>query len=374
MKAVKTNALVPGLILAKDLYQTSGILLLNVGTVLTGDLIKKLEFFGFTEVMVEEPPVSLKEQEEELMKPQILATHEKVVGLTANLMSSGAPTEIDPKILKILVGDLDSQLDLNTNVFLSLSHLKHYDNYLFSHVVNVCILSLVIGRELKMEPDTLKDLGVSALLHDVGMIKVNPALYDHERSLAPGELTEVRRHPEYGFQMLLESGNYPQRVLSGVREHHERADRSGYPRGIGNEEAHEFGKIIAVADVYDACISPRKYRQRLTPYEAIKNLLGHSKLFDVKVLKAFVACMAIYPIGSFIRLNSGEIAKVVRINSGVPFRPEIAILTDRKGEKLEKPVRINLNNKEYAQTYIQETLERTETEKILGLLGEEGKM
>lgn len=368
MKLVKTSTLVPGMILAKDLFQSSGILLLNEGIVLTGDLIKKLEFFHFSEVMVEEPPLSLKEQHEKLIRPQILATHEKVVWMADSIMSSSEPGEIDPKILRAMVGDLDSQIDLNSDVLLSLSHLKFYDNYLFSHAVNVCILALLIGKELKLDPDELKDLGLSALLHDVGMVQINTSLYDHNRSLASGELTEIRRHPDYGFKSLYASGKYSERVLYGVWQHHERLDGSGYPKGLKDPEIHLFGKIIAVADVYDACISPRRYRERFIPYDALKNLLGHFQLFDLKILKAFVASMAIFPIGSIVKLNSGEIARVIRITYGAPFRPEIQIFFDRNRVKLDQPIRINLSEKEYVQTYIQETLERKEAEEITRLL------
>jgi HD-GYP domain len=220
-----------------------------------------------------------------------------------------------------------------------------------------------------MPPEELKELGMAALLHDFGMTKIDPGIYDQGNKLTPEQWQVMKKHPDYGYEMLSQNDFSPQ-VLLGVRHHHERINGSGYPLGLKGPEISQYGKIIAVADVYDACISPRKHRKRFTPYEALKILLGDSHLFEIKILKAFIASMAIYPIGSFIRLNTGEIAKVIGINPGAPFRPEIRIYFDSSARKLDEPVRINLTAEEYTQTYVQETLERDESEKIYQLLDE----
>jgi HD-GYP domain-containing protein (c-di-GMP phosphodiesterase class II) len=369
MKLVKISTLVPGMIVSKDVYQDTGVLMLNEGTALTSELITKLKYWGFSEVLVEDIQPNFKEQQEALLAPKISAAHDRVVGITQNLMTSNNYKEADSFLLRGMVGDIESQIDLNSDLLLNLSHLKTYDLYLFSHVVNVCVLSVIIGRELRMHPEELKDLGMTALLHDFGMIKIDRLVYDQDSKLTLEQWQEIKKHPDYGYEMLSENDISPE-VLQGVRQHHERINGSGYPLGLKGPEISQFGKIIAVADVYDACISPRKHRKRFTPYEALKILLGDSHLFEIKILKAFIASMAIYPIGSFIRLNTGEVAKVIGINHGAPFRPEIRIYIDSSRQKLDEPVRINLTSDEYTQTYVQETLEREETEKIYQLIGE----
>lgn len=368
MKLVQVSALVPGMILAKDIMQNNGILLLNQDTILTAELITKLKFWGFYEVEVEEPPISLKDQQEAAIAPQIAAARDRVVDITQNIMTSGDAKDIDQNLLRGMVGDLDSQIDLNTNVLLNLSHIKTHDNYLFSHVTNVAILAMIIGKELKLSEQEQKDLGLAALLHDFGMTKVNNSIYDKSHALSPEEWAEIKQHPDHSVELLKQSGSFPEAILRGVHEHHERIDGSGYPRGIKGSDIHLFGKIIAVADVYDACISPRIYRKRMVPYQALKNLLGQPHLFDIKILKSFVACMAIYPIGSIIKLNTGETAKVIGINQGAPFRPEIRIYLAQNGEMVKPPVRINLFDGQYIQTYIQNTLEQEESEKIYEMI------
>jgi HD-GYP domain-containing protein (c-di-GMP phosphodiesterase class II) len=368
MKPIRVSALVPGMIVAKDIFDATGLLMLNEGSILTAELITKLEYWGLEEAFIEEPSPSLKEQQEIAITPQIMAAHERAIDLTGNLMANPEIKDGDSLIFKGMVGDIENQIHLNSNVVLNLCHLKTHDNYLYSHAVNVSIVAIIIGRELRLDDITLKNLGLSALLHDFGMTKINKSVYDQNRKLTIEEWAEIKRHPVYGYELLSGSGNFADEVLLGIRQHHERFNGSGYPDGLSGEGIHLFGRIIAVADVYDACLSLRKHRQRMTPYETLKNLLGESRLFDIKILKALVTSMAIYPIGSFVRLNTGEVAKVVGINHGYPFRPEIRIYLDRNHHKLERPIRINLADEEYTQTYIQETLDYQESEKMYTLL------
>ena len=196
MKLVHVSVLVPGMILAKDIFQQNGILLLNKDTVLTAEIITKLKFWGFSEVEVEEPPISLKDQQEIALAPQIAAAHERVIDITENIMSPGDVKEIDANLLRGMVGDLDSQIELNTNVLLNLSHIKTHDNYLFSHVTNVSILAMIIGKELKLSEQELKDLGLAALLHDFGMTQISRSIYDKNQLLSPDEWLEIKRHPK----------------------------------------------------------------------------------------------------------------------------------------------------------------------------------
>jgi len=372
MNLVKIDALVPGMVVSRDIYNQSGLLIVSEGTKLTSDYIQKLLNWNFTEIYVEEPSLSVIEQQEAAIAAQMSVTHDRVVGITQNILSQDNAEMLDPVLLQGMVGDLNEQIDLSSNVLLNLSHMKTYDNYLFAHSVNVCVLSLIIGRAIKLSAEQLRELGLSALLHDYGMIQLERSIYDHDRKLTNEEWEKIKSHPRFGYDMLLASGNFSEQMLSGVLEHHEREDGSGYPDGKTDDAIGLFGKIIAVADVYDACVSMRKHRPRLTPHEALRNLLGNSHLYDLKILKAFITAMAIYPIGSIVKLNSGEVAKVVGINYGQPFRPDIRILIDRQGNCLEKPIRLNLNEQEYSHTYIQEIMEGNALEEIYALLEKNG--
>jgi HD-GYP domain-containing protein (c-di-GMP phosphodiesterase class II) len=370
MKTIAVEALVPGMVVARDVYTRNGQLIVSEGTKLTLDIIMKFTNWGIFAISIEEPTFSQKDQQEKLIAAQISVAHDRVVGITENIFANNDTGAIDPDLLRGMVGDLDNQLELNSNVLLNLSHLKSYDNYVYLHSVNVCVLTLIIGKKLKLSVNELHDLGLAAVLHDYGMIRLDSAIFNHERRLTDAEWLKIKGHPYDGYEMLKKSGAFNEAILAGILDHHERLDGSGYPNSKNGDRIHLFGKIIAVADVYDACISPRKHRPRLTPNEALKNLLGQAHLFDINILKAFVAAMAVYPIGCFVRLNTGEIGKVIGINDSSPFRPEIRIVLDRQRQKLEPPIRINLLDEEYVHTYIAETLSGSELDEVYRLLEE----
>ncbi len=365
MKVIKTADLVPGMILARDVHNPNGLLLARKGMKVTGDLIRKLTAWSHLELEIEEKTDVLLEKEEKKLIAEVSQIHERVINLTENLMlSMDDPSELNPNMLKGMVGELKNQIDTNSNILLNLSHLKKYDHYIFSHVVNVSVLSLIIGRELGLSALELRELGMAALLHDIGMTKIEREIYDQKERLTPEQWQEIKRHPKLGADSLGDTEDFSEAVLRGIREHHERCDGSGYPQGLVEAEIHLFAKIIAVADVYDACISLRKYRARLTPRDALENLFKQSKLFGMEILKAFISAMAVYPIGTFIKLNTGEIGKVIGISHGEPFRPELSIYYNRSGELLDKPLRINLNNDENSLICIDYTIEGMELKKI----------
>lgn len=371
MKKIDNSALVPGIVLARDVFDLdTGILMISAGTTLTPELIKRLERFDSIDIYVKEFSATVQEEHEKRLTDKIAVEHQRVLNKAKTLMARNQEKAPDVNLLQNMVGDIQSQIELNSNVLLNLSHIKVFDDYLFTHVVNVAMLALIIGRQLKMSEEELKELGLAALLHDFGMTRLEYAIYDHSRQLTAAEWEEIKRHPDYSAEMVQKSGDYSEKVLAGIKDHHERMDGSGYPSRKKGADIGTFAKIIAVADVYDACISRRKYRKPLTPRQALKNLLGESHLFDLTILRAFIAAMAIYPIGSIVRLNTGQIAKVVGCHPNEPFRPDIRVLLDEKRNKLSKPYRLNLTEEANLRIYIEETLEEEALDPIMHLLEE----
>jgi HD-GYP domain-containing protein (c-di-GMP phosphodiesterase class II) len=206
---------------------------------------------------------------------------------------------------------------------------------------------------------------MAALLHDIGMQKVAEEIWQQKRLLTYEELQEVRKHTLYGYEMVKRSLEISNEVIDGVYQHHERFDGSGYPQGLKSNEISRFAKIIAVADVYDACISPRPHRAKMTPRQALSSLMENNCQYDPTVLHAFLSVMAVYPIGCIVKLSSGEIGKVVGINPNQPFRPEIRIFTDRSRANIEKPYRVNLADEHFALIHIAKTLDGEEKDYVL---------
>jgi HD-GYP domain-containing protein (c-di-GMP phosphodiesterase class II) len=368
MMKLDNRSLAPGMVLARDVYDLkAGLLIVGAGISLTDELIKKLQQFPRIEIYVEELSSVMQDEHENRLREVMAVHHERTVERAKNILNNaGQPP--DSNLLSLMVDDLQEQIDLSSNVLLNLTQIKFFDNYLYSHVVNVSMLALIIGRQFKLNSDEMRDLGITALLHDYGMVKLDHAVYDHNRRLNRTEWEQVKRHPEYGVEMLQNAEQISPKILKGILEHHERLDGSGYPHQKRGSELGMFGKIIAVADVYDACISKRKYRDPFTPQIALKNLLSESKLYDLEIMKAFVAAMSIYPIGSYVCLNTGEIGKVIGCNPKEPFRPDIHVLLDRDRQKIDSPYRLKLNLEENRQSFIAANLEGEELQTMLTLL------
>lgn len=208
-----------------------------------------------------------------------------------------------------------------------------HNEYLFDHCVNVSLLSMTVAARLGMDSREIMELGTGALLQDVGMLRVPQSIRLAPRALTADERVEVKRHALYTLDSL-------QRVegLSRVTpfvgyQVHERIDGSGYPRGRSGMFIHKYAKIAAVMDVYAAMTHPRPYRPAYSPYEAMKEILreGSCGKLDRTIIRAFLDCVSLFPIGSFVELNGGVRAKVVRANQGEHTRP-VVVQVNEGGE------------------------------------------
>ncbi len=249
-------------------------------------------------------------------------------------------TGIVERFLKYLTGDGEELLVLT----LALSPKE--DPYLYYHCVNVTILSIKVGQGLRYRQEDLVLLGIAALVHDLGMAKVPADLVERKESLSDEEMKMVRKHPVYTIQLLEGAKGLDQVILDAVSHEHERLDGSGYPKGLRQEQVSEFGGIIALVDVYEALTHPRPYRKRHTPDEAMKMILysmeHQFKNGLVQILKALVKELSIYPVGSFVQLNTSEIGQVVKVNKNFPLLPVIDVWLDTSGSRLSEIKRVNL--------------------------------
>jgi HD-GYP domain-containing protein (c-di-GMP phosphodiesterase class II) len=169
------------------------------------------------------------------------------------------------------------------------------------------------GISLEYDELKLRDLGVGALLHDIGKIEIDPEILNKSGRLLPEEAVEIKGHPIKGFEILRKNPDISLISAHCAYQHHERFDGSGYPRRLNGEQIHEFAHIVAIADVYDALTSDVSYRRAVPVYEAIAIILKASgTLFDENLVNYFIENIAIYPIGTVVRLNTNQIGVVVR--------------------------------------------------------------
>jgi len=194
-------------------------------------------------------------------------------------------------------------------------------DYLFTHSARAVIISLTIGESLKLPNFRLIELGIAAMLHEIGMMKIPKQVFDKSTKLSENEKKLISTHPSLGLKMLQEyskenANPLAQDILMGVWQHHERSNGSGYPQGLSGESITQFGKIIAVACSYDAQISNRPFRSGIDGFTSMMTMLREmSSLYDEKVISALINSISLFPLGNYVRLKNGAIGIVVNIGT-----------------------------------------------------------
>jgi putative nucleotidyltransferase with HDIG domain len=225
------------------------------------------------------------------------------------------------------------------SALLGLANIKNYDEYTFNHSVNVAIYAVALGQRIGLPKKLLSHLGMAGLLHDVGKTKIPPEVLNKTENLTPQEWALIRSHPVTGSEIILrvkEWGELSTRLISAAFEHHLRYDLSGYPRMARKRSTTLFGRIVALADFFDALIRPRVYRR--FPYVSEK-ILGFmleraGKDFDPSLVKIFINMIGVFPLGTLALLNTNEMGIVVQNQEDTELidRPKVCLLTYSDGE------------------------------------------
>ena len=213
-----------------------------------------------------------------------------------------------------------------------------------TNLVNTTIIALKIGMGLRYSSQDLMRLGVAAILHDVGMCLVPEAILNKPGPLTPEERTLITRHPEMGAQAMQRLGREAGWLAELVHQEHERVGGQGYPRGLKGEEIHEYAQIIGLADTFEALLHARPYRKRFLPHEGLRELVTKEKTaFPTKMLKCLIQQFSVFPLGTRVRLNTGEIGEVVGLNPQNPLRPVVQVLKDPHGLLLKEARALDLS-------------------------------
>lgn len=238
--------------------------------------------------------------------------------------------------VKSVISDMVDQVLGNRAAILGLSMIKSYDEYTFHHCVNVSILSLALAEAVGMPKDILNDLGVGAVLHDIGKIETYEGIIKKPGPLNEEEWMEVRKHPAKGAEILRKMEGISELSIKVVLEHHLKYNREGYPEMEGIRSQSEPAMYVSIADSYDALTTLRPYHMPYNPGKALdimRKLSGND--FEPNLLDRFDEVLGIYPPGTMVRLNTNEIAIVTALNSQDPTQPRVRLIFDRLGRKAE---------------------------------------
>lgn len=268
--------------------------------------------------------------------------------ISIELRNEGAKAVKEGNIdsLKSIAKDIVSQLlEKDKSISLDIKDLRTYDNYTYKHSVNVAVISTIIGIYLSYDEESLYELCLAALMHDIGKTKIDPGIINKPGRLSMMEYRIVQEHARYSYDILDENYLISARTKQAVLHHHENEDGTGYPDRLVGDEIPPYAKIIHVADVYDALTSKRPYKKPYALSEAIEYLMGGSNvLFDRKAVEAFLEAVPVYAKGIDVLMTNGERAIVVS-NTSNPLRPIVRLVDSGKDIDLS-------NDKDYISVTI----------------------
>lgn len=257
---------------------------------------------------------------------------------------------INTKGAKAVVSSMVDSIVRNPDAQVWLTQLKDKDEYTSIHCLNVCILSLAFGRHMGFSTDMLNELGLGALLHDLGKIRVPLGVLNKPGKLTTDEFKLMKLHPVYGKEILNTTDGLTSTVIDVAYSHHERMNGSGYPHGLASDQISLYGRMVAIVDVYDAITSQRVYHHGVHSMDAMKQLyeLRQTDL-DQKMVEQFIQCLGIYPVGSIVELECGAIGIVVSINRERRLKPKILLVLTEQKRYIYPPRIIDLEKFDFAK-------------------------
>jgi putative nucleotidyltransferase with HDIG domain len=249
----------------------------------------------------------------------------------------------DATAARSMIDGLAQAVAQNRTALLALTTLKNYDNYTFTHMVNVSILTMGQARGLGIDGPLLREFGLAALMHDIGKVRTPLDILNKPDKLTDEEFVIMKRHVVDGAEILRMTPDVPALAPVVAFEHHLRVDGSGYPNGVARSSLNIGTMLCSIADVYDAMRSQRHY-QKAFPTDRILAVLKRNDgtQFDQHLVRRFVQLIGIYPSGNLVRLNTGEVAVVMNTYAPDPYRPHVRVLIDREGQRIELPYELNL--------------------------------
>jgi HD-GYP domain-containing protein (c-di-GMP phosphodiesterase class II) len=340
MRFVPVSCLREGMQVAKTLYGRSSERLLTEGVVLNKKYIDSIRRLSFAGVYIND---DLSQDIEIINTISDELRLETMNGIKKTFIEAKNIKNAREKVaeISVQVESIIDELLTNKNMMVNMLDLKCFDNYTYLHSVNVAVLSMITGIAMGLERIVLSRLGMSAILHDIGKVFVDKNIVNKPGILTDEEFEEMKKHSMLGFNYAKDKFKLSTTSYIGILEHHEKFDGSGYPHRRSGLGISTFGRIITVADVYDALSSERPYRKALSPSEAMEYIMGGTgTLFDPDIAKIFIRKVAPYPIGTTVKLSNGCTAIVLENFENYCLRPRVRVYRV-KGRDVD-PFELNL--------------------------------
>lgn len=325
MKYVFINNLKQGNILAKTIFDNDCNILLSANSRLTEQNIAGLEKLGFKGLYIYDAS-------DDAQQIDLLSDETRQAAL-----KSLKHMNIDDCLF--IANTITNNILEKPEILYDLMNICSYDNGTYMHCINVAILATMIGVDLHLSNETLCKLSQAALLHDIGKTCINERMINKAGRLTDEEYSMMKRHAGYGYNILKKNDLISEEIRLGILHHHENEDGSGYPFGLKGDKIPLFAKIIHVADVYDAMISKRSYKNTINPADVLEYMMGNITVFDISVIIALINCVTLYPIGTEVLLSDGNAGFIYKNIKGYPQRP---LVKNKNGQIISLMQNLNI--------------------------------
>jgi putative nucleotidyltransferase with HDIG domain len=364
MQRLALESIQPGMTLARDIYDEDGTIMVSAGTVLTDRLLSRLRNWEIRSAFIQNPRVTL---------PEVSAALQEKVRNQARLMVEHAFGKIrraeqfsmsneEQKTVHAVVEEATQ----DPQAVIHMAHIQRNSRDILSHSVNVALLATATALAMGIgSANSLQELALAALLHDIGLLMIPQDLLARKGNLKPEEAAIYREHANWG-QLILQQSALPESVSRVAREHHENADGTGFPNQLSADAMHPFSRIVAAVNAYEnfcASIAESHGSRAYLAYESV--MAGAGTLFDLKVAKALLARLPMYPAGSLVELTNGLIGVVVSASQAMPHRPCLKILAQSDETPIEEPFMLDLADLEHQTTFVKDVLNDERTARIM---------
>ena len=349
MKLIPTEYLIPGMTLEDDVIGENNQVIASRATILTDNLISRLEFYNIKAVKISTEVFSTpsdseaetaaastptaagggysekikKSEEFQTFSTKLESSTESFANELPSMLEGDEAIDVDKLYSQIM--DIIPENATTLNIFDLIHNTRNHNDPIYAHSLNVALISYILGQWLGFSEEDVKVLTVAGLLHDIGKSKIPEKILNKPGKLSSSEFEIIKNHPIYGHN-LLKGRNLDSRILSATLQHHERCDGTGYPNALKEKDIDTFSKVIAIADVYDAMTASRDFRSSTCPFKvvAIFEQEGLGK-YDTHFIMTFLERIVLTYMHNNVRLSDGRVGEVVMINKMTLSRPIVKI-------------------------------------------------
>lgn len=340
MRRVLRDSVAAGMTLAQPVYGMNGQVILNSGMELTEFHISKISELEVKYIYIEGETQLIDANDEAAQQAKteiVLAAHSAL-----DEVRVGKYVETEHTKSKVLA--LLDECCMRKEIQPLFTAMQNCNDYLFNHAVCGFFYAMLMGMSRGIEGQRLRDLGLGALLRDVGMITISRDILNKPGTLNPEEMAIVKQHTEKGYELLQRNPEISLSAANCALQHHERFDGSGYPRGAKENSIHEFAQITALADVYSSMTANTPYRRALSVYDALAIVQkAGAAFFNPELIQVLVSNVAIFPLGAVVRLNNQAVGLVSDYADELRTKPIITLTQNEAGVRTKQTVTVDLD-------------------------------